>query len=158
MTSVKDVIESVAARHQIDVEEVSQTKAGSRLLLRVVVDGDGPDGRGLSLDDVAAVSRQISQALDDSDAMGDRPYVLEVGTRGVDRPLTKPAHWRRNVGRLVRVTRRDGDPLTARIESATEQAVTLSDGLALSYAEVVKAQVQVDLHAEMNRDNEEDEE
>ena len=153
MTSVKDVIESVAARHQIDVEEVAQTKAGSRLLLRIVVDGDGPDGRGLSLDDVAALSRQISQALDDSDVMGDRPYVLEVGTRGVDRPLTRPAHWRRNIGRLVRVTRRDGDPLTARIESATDQAVTLSDGTCLSYTEVTKAQVQV----EMNRDDNEEE-
>lgn len=153
MTSVKDVIESVAARHQIDIEEVAQTKAGSRLLLRIVVDGDGPDGRGLSLDDVAAVSRQISQALDDSNVMVDKAYVLEVGTRGVDRPLTKPAHWRRNIGRLVRITRRVGEPVTGRIESVTDQAVTLSDGLSLSYADVAKAQVQV----EMNRDDNEKE-
>jgi len=149
MTSVQDVIEAVLSRHQIDLEEVKQTKAGSRLLLRVVVDGDGASGRGLSLDEVAAVSRQISQALDDSDVMVDRPYVLEVGTRGVDRPLTKPAHWRRNAGRLVKISRPDTEPVIARIESSTDQAVTLSDGQTVPFAQITKAVVQV----EMNREN-----
>ena len=38
--------------------------------------------------------------------LGDEPYTLEVSSPGVDRPLTLPRHWRRNVGRLVAVTAR----------------------------------------------------
>jgi ribosome maturation factor RimP len=154
MASARDVIESVASRHLIEVEEIKQTKAGSRLLLRVVVDGDGASGHGLSLDEVAEVSREMSTALDETDAMGDRAYVLEVGTRGVDRPLTRPAQWRRNIGRLVKITLVDGDQRTGRIESTTDEAVTLTDGSVTPYGQVRKAVVQV----EMNRAEESEQE
>jgi len=132
----------------IDLEEVRQTKAGSRTVVRITVDGDGGEGHGLSLDEVAEASQQISRALDDTNVMGDKPYVLEVGTRGVDRPLVTPAHWRRNTGRLVKVERSGGDPLTARIESADEQVVHLEGGLTLPYADVKRAIVQVEMNRE----------
>ncbi|HEY3034439.1 MAG TPA: ribosome maturation factor RimP, partial [Streptosporangiaceae bacterium] len=73
--------------------------AGRRRLLRVVVDADG----GVDLDNIALVSREASARLDDTGAMGEAPYTLEVSSPGVDRPLTQPRHWRRAVGRLVRV-------------------------------------------------------
>jgi ribosome maturation factor RimP len=78
---------------------------------------------------------------------------LEVGTRGVEAPLTRPAHWRRNRGRLVAITRADGQSLTARILDADDDRVELADDLSLPYAEITRAQVQV----EMNRDEEEEE-
>jgi len=65
----------------------------------VVVDADG----GVSLDDIALVSREVSARLDGAGAMGEAPYTLEVSSPGVDRPLTLPRHWRRAAGRLVRV-------------------------------------------------------
>ena len=83
----------------MDLESVKVTTAGRRRLLRVVVDSD----RGVSLDDAALASRELSAKLDASDVMGDMPYTLEVSSPGVDRPLTQPRHWQRAVGRLVRV-------------------------------------------------------
>jgi ribosome maturation factor RimP len=83
----------------MDLESVRVTTAGRRRLLRVVVDSD----HGLSLDDAALASRELSAKLDASDVMGDMPYTLEVSSPGVDRPLTQARHWRRAVGRLVRV-------------------------------------------------------
>ena len=68
------------------------TPAGKRRILRIAVDKDG----GVTLDDVAEATREISRVLDASDAMGEQPYTLEVTSRGVDRPLTLPRHWRRN--------------------------------------------------------------
>jgi ribosome maturation factor RimP len=93
------VAEPVIHALGMDLESVKVTTAGRRRLLRVVVDSD----HGLSLDDAALASRELSAKLDASDVMGDMPYTLEVSSPGVDRPLTQPRHWRRAVGRLVRV-------------------------------------------------------
>ena len=85
------LLEPVVAEAGFDLEDVLVTPAGKRRQVRVIVDGDG----GVSLDDVAVVSQRVSAALDDSAAMGSGPYVLEVTSPGVDRPLTQPRHWRR---------------------------------------------------------------
>lgn len=93
------LIGPVVAAAGMDLESVRASVAGRRRLLRVVVDSD----HGVSLDDAAEVSRDVSAALDATDVMGDMPYTLEVSSPGVDRPLTEPRHWRRARGRLVRV-------------------------------------------------------
>jgi ribosome maturation factor RimP len=93
------VIEPVLAAMEIDLEAIKVSSAGRRAVLRIVVDADG----GLSLDDIAEVSREVSAKLDASDAMGEAPYTLEVTSPGLDRPLTQPRHWRRAAGRLVSV-------------------------------------------------------
>jgi ribosome maturation factor RimP len=114
-----------------DLEDVSVTAAGRRSLIRVVVDGD----HGIDLDGVAAVARAVSELLDggvaDDSSEGSAadpafagPYVLEVTSPGVDRPLTEPRHWRRAVGRLVTVSV-SGLPLTGRVLSADERVVVL---------------------------------
>jgi len=116
------LIEPVIAAAGMDLESVRVTAAGRRRLLRVVVDSD----RGVSLDDAAAVSRELSAALDTVAVMGDFPYTLEVSSPGVDRPLTDRRHWRRAVGRRVRVTVTDpAGSVTGRIISADDDAVTL---------------------------------
>ncbi|MDP3890793.1 ribosome maturation factor RimP, partial [Nocardioides sp.] len=79
----------------LDVEAVELTPAGKRRVLRVAVDKDG----GVTLDDVAEATRAVNAVLDDSTVMGEQPYTLEVTSRGVDRPLTLPRHWRRNTDR-----------------------------------------------------------
>jgi ribosome maturation factor RimP len=83
----------------MDLEGIRVTAAGRRRVLRVVVDADG----GVSLDDIALASRELSVKLDSSTEMGEQPYTLEVSSPGVDRPLTQPRHWRRAIGRLVEV-------------------------------------------------------
>jgi ribosome maturation factor RimP len=118
---IADVIEPVVAAAGMDLESVRVTAAGRRRLLRVVVDSD----HGVSLDDAAAISRQLSAALDTVAEMGDFPYTLEVSSPGVDRPLTDPRHWRRAVGRLVTVTVPDSGAISGRIVSAGPDGVTL---------------------------------
>ena len=121
---IADAIQPVVAAAGMDLESVRVTAAGRRRLLRVVVDSD----RGVSLDDAAAVSRELSAALDTVAVMGDFPYTLEVSSPGVDRPLTDPRHWRRAVGRLVRVTVTDSGgarAVSGRISAADADGVTL---------------------------------
>jgi ribosome maturation factor RimP len=118
------VIQPVVAAAGMDLESVRVTAAGRRRLLRVVVDSDG----GVSLDDAAAVSRELSAALDTVAVMGDFPYTLEVSSPGVDRPLADPRHWRRAVGRLVKVTVTDSGgarAVSGRISAADADGVTL---------------------------------
>ena len=129
----------------LDVEAVEVTPAGKRRVLRVAVDKDG----GVTLDDVADATREVSRVLDESDVMGEMPYTLEVTSRGVDRPLTLPRHWRRNADRLVKATLADGTDLTGRVVSSSDTTVTLDvDGekRELAYSDVSKALVQVEFN------------
>jgi ribosome maturation factor RimP len=58
--------------------------------------------------------------------MGETPFTLEVTSPGIDRPLTLPRHFAKNVDRLLKVTKTDGVTITGRILSNTENGVTLS--------------------------------
>jgi len=129
----------------LDLEAVEVTPAGRRRVLKVAVDKDG----GVTLDDVAEATKEISGLLDDSDVMGEQPYTLEVTSPGIDRPLTHPRHWRRNLGRLVKVTTVDGASFTGRVESHDDESATLTvDGATqpVPYADVATAYVQVEFN------------
>ena len=119
-------VEPVVAAAGYDLEELVVRPAGQRSVVRVVVDRD----EGISLDDVADVSRAISEVLDADEAdAGRAPYVLEVTSPGVDRPLTAPRHWRRNAGRLVTVEvgpERAREQVTARLLRVTDDGVVLA--------------------------------
>ena len=116
-----ELIEPVTAAAGLDLESVRMSVAGKRRLLRIVVDGD----HGVSLDDAADVSREISAMLDEGNALGEVPYTLEVSSPGVDRPLTEPRHWRRGVGRLVKVKVAGEGTVEGRILAADADGVTL---------------------------------
>ncbi len=129
----------------LDVEAVEITPAGRRRVLRVAVDKDG----GVTLDDVADATREVDRVLEASDVMGEQPYTLEVTSRGVDRPLTLPRHWRRNRGRLVKAVLTDGSTLVGRIGESDGDAATLDvsgTSRRVSYTEVAKALVQVEFN------------
>jgi ribosome maturation factor RimP len=129
----------------LDLEAVELTPAGKRRVLRVAVDKDG----GVTLDDIADATRAVSGVLDDTDLMGETPYTLEVTSRGVDRPLTEPRHWRRNRDRLVKIALLDGTQLTGRVTESDDTGVTLDVSGAsrhLGYDEVGKALVQVEFN------------
>jgi ribosome maturation factor RimP len=140
---IAEVIGPVVTDAGMDLESVRVTAAGRRRLLRVVVDSD----HGVSLDDAAAISRQLSAALDEAAVMGEFPYTLEVSSPGVDRPLTDPRHWRRAVGRLVKVTVDGTGATSGRIVSADPEGVTLDVGGAqrhFSYAVLGAGAIQVE--------------
>jgi ribosome maturation factor RimP len=119
-------IQPVVGSAGYDLEELVVTPAGRRSIVRVVVDRD----EGVTLDDIADVSRAVSEVLDQNDeGMGRTPYVLEVSSPGVDRPLTEPRHWRRNTGRLVAVAvgpTGSADEVTGRITAVDDVGVTLA--------------------------------
>jgi len=152
---VTAVVTPVVAALGHEVDRVEVRPAGRRSLVQIYLDGDGPDGLGLSLDDIADATRAISSALDEAPELGDAPYTLEVSSRGVSRPLTQPKHFRRNRGRLVNVVTNDGQ-MVGRILAATESSVTLDvDGQeqVVPLASIDKAVVQV----EFNRPGDEEE-
>ena len=150
----------VLASFGLELDGLEIVPAGKRRVLRVVVDGDGPHGRGPLLDDIAEASRALSEALDASSATGNSAYTLEVSSRGVGRPLQAPQHWRRNLTRLVAVTLTGGEQVTGRISSTDDEAAVLDvDGAErrVPYAEVTKALVQVELNRPKGLDPEPDE-
>ena len=129
----------------LDVEAVELTAAGKRRMLRVAVDQDG----GVTLDDIAEATAEVSRILDVSDVMGSQPYTLEVTSPGTDRPLTHARHWRRNRGRLVTATLADGGSVTGRVtDSDDTRAVLDVDGTPteVGFDTVTKAKVQLEFN------------
>lgn len=146
-----EVITPVTRAAGYDLEKVTVSRLGRRHLVRVVIDSDA----GVDLDAIAEVSRAVSAALDAAEQGGDvviaGEYVLEVSSPGVERPLTQPRHWRRNIGRLVTVpVTRDGvtQRWTGRVVAADDDGVVLDvEGSAtqIAYASLGAGRVQVEL-------------
>ena len=136
----------VVAAQNLEIDRIEVLSAGRRKVVRVFLDGDGPEGLGPSLDEIAEATRAISTTLDDSPITGQAPYTLEVSSRGVGRPLTEPKHYRRNRGRLVTVAGAALD-LTGRIAAIADGQVTLDvDGTthSIDLDAIDKAVVQVE--------------
>lgn len=145
---VREVVAESIAESGVDLEAVEVTRAGRRRLVRVSIDND----EGISLDDVAAVTRLVSVALDGTDVMGDQPYTLEVGSPGVSRPLTLERHWRRNLGRLVRIVPADGTPVivgrirdVAQSHPLTIRVTVAGDDVLVAQGDISRAVVQVEM-------------
>ena len=104
------------------LEDVHVATPGSHRIVTCIVDGDA----SLNLDQVTSVSRVISELLDEAAFMGETAFTLEVTSPGVDRPLTQPRHFAKNVDRLLKIIKLDGSEITGRILSNTDKDVTLA--------------------------------
>lgn len=146
----------------VDGAEVHQ--AGRRRLVRIFLardvgalpaDDTTSTVEPLTLDEVAEATRAVSDALDSSDVMGQAPYTLEVSSSGLDRPLTTRDQFRRNVGRLVKITTTDGTTTTDRLTSADADVITLSGApdTPIRLTEVSKALVQVEFNRRDGKDD-----
>jgi ribosome maturation factor RimP len=136
---VLDAVRSVG----FDLEQLDVRQAGRRRVVRVIVDSD----HGVGLDEIAAASRAVSAALDERGDLLAGPYTLEVTSPGVDRPLTKPHHWRRARLRLVRVQLTDGGELLGRTGDADDDGVVLlveGSLRRLAYRDVARATVEIE--------------
>lgn len=123
LPSQKQVIELLDgefARAGYEIEDVLIDAATRPPRITVVADGDVP----LDLDSIAELSRMASALLDDVDDEA-TPYVLEVTSPGVERPLTTEKHYRRARGRKVELTLSDGSLLTGRLGETTGGTVRL---------------------------------
>ncbi len=147
-TDLSDLLAPVVAALGLEIDRVEVLPAGRRKVVRIFLDGDGPDGHGPSLDDISDATRAISASLDESDVTGSGPYTLEVSSRGVGRPLTEPKHFRRNRGRLVQLQGADL-AVTGRIVDVTDEQVVLDvDGSirAVAYPDITEAVVEIELN------------
>ncbi|MFB6722707.1 ribosome maturation factor RimP [Kribbella sp. NPDC056345] len=154
-SGLENFLQPIVAQFGCDLEETSIIPVGKQRILRVLVDRDG----GINLDDVAEVTRALSKALDERDIMGQSRYTLEVSSPGVDRPLTLPRHWRRNITRLVAVTLVNGQKLTGRIKTASDEAAELDVKgklRSVAYGDVEKAKVQIEFNRPAGNDEEEE--
>jgi len=134
------------------LEEVNLTPAGKRKIMTVIVDGD----TNLSLDQVTAVSKEVSAIVEVLPALGDTPFTLEVTSPGVDRPLTNPRHWRKNHGRLINVTLHDEKSMKGRIGDSTEIDVEI-DSVKIAYAAIKRALIEIEFKSLKSADSEGDE-
>lgn len=153
---VRSVVEPVVSAAGYDLEALSLKRVGRRHQVRVIVDSDA----GVNLDAVAELSRDISAALDEAEEAGGDlvtgEYELEVSSPGIDRPLTLARHWRRNVGRLVKVTVADRS-VVGRVRAADDDGVELEiDGepRRAAYPELGPGRVQIEFNriAELSDD------
>ena len=121
------------------LEELTITTAGKVKILTVIVDSDAH----LNLDQVTAVTKEISQVIEELPALGETAFTLEVTSPGLDRPLTKPRHWRKNLDRLVKITMTSGQVIEGRIGAATETSV-LVDEHTVSFEDIKRAVLEIE--------------
>ena len=131
------------------LEDVHIATPGSHSIVTCIVDGDA----SLNLDQVTSVSRVISELLDEAAFMGETPFTLEVTSPGVDRPLTQPRHFAKNVDRLLKIIKLDGSEVTGRILSNTDHDVTLTVAVkketteqTISLSEIKRAVVEIEFN------------
>lgn len=88
--------------------------------LEVYVDSDGP----LTLAKCQQISRYLESYLDEHGWLGET-YTLEVSSPGVDRPITLPRQYAKNVGRGIELELASGEKKEGQLEEATEEGITL---------------------------------
>jgi ribosome maturation factor RimP len=98
VSRVTDIAGALVASLGLELVEIEYKKEGRAMVLRLFVDREG----GVTLDDCAAVSRELSEVLDVEDVIPGH-YTLEVSSPGLNRPLRKEADYGRYRGRLVRI-------------------------------------------------------
>ena len=125
------------------IEDITITSAGKRSMLTVIVDGD----THLSLDQVTVATKAISEIVENLPTLGNNPFTLEVTSPGLDRPLTKPRHWRKNQDRLIKIILNDGKEVTGRIKDSTETSVTVDDQV-INFADIKRATLEVEFKKE----------
>jgi len=119
--------------------------AGRRGVLRILIDG-------VNLDDCAAISRQVSTALDVADPISGR-YNLEVSSPGMDRPLIKPEHYEKAIGKKAKIrlslAKENQRTFIGKIVKFEEDQVTLlqedNSELVLKFEDIEKARLMIEI-------------
>ncbi len=131
------------------LEEVNIVTPGQHRIVTVIVDGES----ALNLDQVTVASKLVSELLDEASFMGETAFTLEVTSPGIDRPLTLPRHFAKNVTRLLKIVKNDGAVVTGRIASNTDSEVSLSvtekkttTDVVVAIADIKRATVEIEFN------------
>ena len=146
---ITELVQPAVEQAGFFLEDVHVVSPGKHRIVTCIVDGQTP----LNLDQVTSVSRDISELLDSADFMDDTAFTLEVTSPGVDRPLTLPRHWQKNLNRLVKVVKVDGSVVNGRITTIEDSNVVLLEEIkgktkehALSLNDVKRATVEIEFN------------
>ena len=142
-SNLTELLNPAVTRAGFVLEEVSVTPVGKRRLISVVIDCEN---RNPSLDEVTVVSKEVSSILDTYSQLGEMPFTLEVTTPGIDRPLTELRHWKKNIGRLVKITPNTGEKYVARIKEVLPREVVLelkNQESNVHFSDIARAQLEI---------------
>ena len=146
---ITELVQPAVEKAGFFLEEVHVVSPGKHKIVTCTVDGQTP----LNLDQVTSVSRDISELLDGADFMDETAFTLEVTSPGVDRPLTLPRHWQKNLNRLVKVVKIDGSVVNGRITTIDDASVVLLEDVkgktkehSLSLNDVKRAIVEIEFN------------
>lgn len=136
---ISAVITPVLTSIGLYLEDLTITSAGRRSIITVIIDGDSH----LSLDQVTVATKAISELIENISNLGDNSFTLEVTSPGLDRPLTKPRHWQKNIDRLVKVTMLDTKEIKGRIKSANNDSVLIDENN-IFFVDIKRATLEVE--------------
>jgi len=146
---ITELVQPAVEKAGFFLEDVHVVSPGKHRIVTCIVDGQTP----LNLDQVTSVSRDISELLDSADFMDDAAFTLEVTSPGVDRPLTLPRHWQKNLNRLVKVVKLDGSVVNGRITSLEDSQVLLTEDIkgkskvhTVIFADIKRATVEIEFN------------
>jgi ribosome maturation factor RimP len=121
------------------LEDVTITSAGRRSMITIIIDGD----THLSLDQVTLATKAVGEIVEGIQSLGQTPFTLEVTSPGLDRPLTKPRHWRKNIGRLVKIVLLDGQEIKGRVKDVSEISTTVAEQV-VKFSDIKRATLEVE--------------
>jgi ribosome maturation factor RimP len=146
---IEPLLEPILRSLGLFLWELEYRKEGPRWMLRIFIDREGA---GATLDDCEAVSRDLGALLDVEDIVP-HAYTLEVSSPGLDRALTRPEHYARCAGSMVRI--KTFQPVNGqkvfrgRLKSSDgmKAAIELDDGslLDVPYSGISRASLEIEV-------------
>ena len=146
--SIADLIRPVVEEAGFFLEDVFTSNPGNHRIVTCMVDGIKP----LSLDEVTVISKEISAVLDESPLLTEA-FTLEVTSPGIERPLTLPRHWTKNLTRIIRVTLKDDAEVVGRLTEFDDNRAILIENIKgrmktheVLFADIKKAYVEIEFN------------
>lgn len=146
--SIADLIRPVVEEAGFFLEDVFTSNPGNHRIVTCMVDGIKP----LSLDEVTVISKEISAVLDESPLLTEA-FTLEVTSPGIERPLTLPRHWTKNLTRIIRVTLKDETEVVGRLTEFDDTRAILIENIKgrmktheVLFVDIKKAHVEIEFN------------
>ena len=146
--SLADLIRPAVEEAGFFLEDVFTSNPGNHRIVTCMIDGLKP----LSLDEVTIVSRAISELLDESPLLTEA-FTLEVTSPGIERPLTLPRHWTKNLTRIVKVVLNDETEVSGRLTEFDENRAILIENIKgrmktheVNFADIKRAHVEIEFN------------
>ena len=146
--SIADAIRPAVENAGFFLEDVFTSNPGNHRIVTCMIDGVAP----LSLDEVTVVSREISTILDESPLLTEA-FTLEVTSPGIERPLTLPRHWTKNLTRIIKATLNDDTEVSGRLTEFDEVRAILVENIKgrmktheVAFADIKRANVEIEFN------------